>query len=51
MNRGAVLEAVDAFALTLDRFKAMISAKDGKGLEEHFDRCRRTRAALLKMKR
>jgi len=50
MNREALLEAVDAFGDTLDRFKAMISAKDGKGLEDHFDRCRRTRAALLKKK-
>jgi len=48
MNREALLEAVDSFALTLDKFKAMISAEDGKGLEEHFDQCRRTRASLLK---
>jgi len=26
----------------------MISTEDGKGLEEHFDQCRRTRANLLK---
>ncbi len=51
MNRGALLEAVEAFARTLDGFKAMISAGDGKGLEEHFDRCRRTRAALLEGKK
>jgi prephenate dehydrogenase len=47
MNREALLEAVDSFALTLDKFRAMVSAEDGKGLEEHFDRCRRTRASLL----
>ena len=51
MNREALLEAVDSFALTLDKLKAMISAEDGKGLEEHFDQCRRTRASLLKKKK
>jgi prephenate dehydrogenase len=51
MNREALLEAVEAYARTLDRFKAMISAGDGKGLEEHFDQCRRTRAELLEMKK
>ena len=51
MNREALLQAVDSFALTLDKFKAMISAEDGKGLEEHFDQCRRTRASLLKKKK
>ena len=51
MNREALLEAVDSFALTLDKFKAMISAEDGKGLEEHFDQCRRTRASLLEKKK
>lgn len=50
MNREALLEAVDSFAATLDRFKALISAKNGKGLEEHFDQCRRVRADLLKNK-
>jgi len=48
MNREALLEAVDSFALTLEKFRAMISTEDGKGLEEHFDQCRRTRASLLK---
>lgn len=51
MNREALLEAVDSFALTLDKLKALISAKDGNGLEEHFDQCRRTRADLLKKKK
>jgi prephenate dehydrogenase len=51
MNREALLEAVDAFAITLDKFRAMISAEDGKGLEEHFDQCRRTRADLLEKKK
>jgi prephenate dehydrogenase len=47
MNREALLEAVDTFALTLDKFRGMVSAADGKGLEEHFDQCRHTRASLL----
>ena len=51
MNREALLDAVDAYALTLDKFRDMISAKDGKGLEEHFDRCRRVRADLLEKKK
>jgi prephenate dehydrogenase len=51
MNREALLEAVDSFGLTLDKFRAMISAQDGKGLEEHFDQCRRTRANLLEKKK
>lgn len=51
MNRDAVLAAVDSFALTLDAFRAMIAARDGRGLEEHFDRCRQTRAALLEKKK
>jgi len=51
MNREALMAAVEGFALTLDRFKALISAKDGKGLEEHFDQCRRIRADLLKTKK
>jgi prephenate dehydrogenase len=50
MNRDALMEAVESFSLTLDRFRAMISAKNGAGLENHFDQCRRTRADLLKMK-
>jgi prephenate dehydrogenase len=48
MNREALLEAVESFSLTLDRFKALISEKDGQGLEEHFVQCRKTRADLLK---
>ncbi len=48
MNREALLEAVDSFVLTLDKFRAMVSAEDGKGLEAHFDQCRRARASLLK---
>jgi prephenate dehydrogenase len=51
MNRKALLEAVDSYALTLDKFRTMISAGDGKGLEEHFDQCRRTRAGLLEKKK
>lgn len=51
MNRDALTAAVEAFALTLDRFKALISEKDGKGLEEHFDECRRIRTDLLKSKK
>lgn len=50
MNRDALMEAVESFSLTLDKFRAMISTRDGPGLENHFDRCRRTRADLLKMK-
>jgi prephenate dehydrogenase len=47
MNREVLLEAVESFAFTLNRFKAMIAAKDGPGLEEHFARCRRARSELL----
>jgi prephenate dehydrogenase len=50
MNRDALLEAVDSFSRTLDEFRTMISAKNGTGLEHHFDQCRRARADLLKMK-
>jgi prephenate dehydrogenase len=50
MNREALMVAVDSFSRTLDRLKELISAKDGKGLEEHFNHCRRTRADLLKTK-
>jgi prephenate dehydrogenase len=48
MNRESLLEAIESFALTLETFKALISEKDAKGLEEHFDRCRRTRADVKK---
>jgi prephenate dehydrogenase len=48
MNREALLEAVESFALTLDKFRKMIAEDDGPGLEEHFARCRRTRSDLLK---
>jgi prephenate dehydrogenase len=48
MNREALLEAVESFALTLNRFRAMISTKDGPGLEAHFAQCRQTRSELLK---
>ncbi len=51
MNREALLVAIDSFARTLERFRALISAKDGKGLEEHFVECRRVRADLLKKKK
>ncbi len=50
MNREALLAAVDSFARTLDRFRELIAAEDGKGLEEHFVECRRVRAGLLKRK-
>jgi prephenate dehydrogenase len=48
MNRDALMEAVESFSLTLDRFKALISEKDGQGLADHFSQCRRIRADLLK---
>jgi prephenate dehydrogenase len=48
MNRDFLLDAVEAYALTLDKLKELILAKDGKGLEEHFAQCRKTRADLLK---
>jgi len=51
MNREALLEAVESFAHSLDKFKEMISRGDGPGLEDHFTQCRRTRADLLKTAR
>ena len=48
MNRDALMEAVESYTLTLDRFKALISEKDGQGLADHFAQCRRVRADLLK---
>jgi prephenate dehydrogenase len=51
MNRDALLEAIESYALTLDKLKELILAKDGKGLEEHFAQCRKTRADLLKTKK
>jgi prephenate dehydrogenase len=47
MNRESLMAAVDSFSTTLERFKALISAGDGRGLEEHFARCKQTRAQLL----
>jgi prephenate dehydrogenase len=51
MNRDALLEALESYALTLDKLKELISAKDGQGLEEHFAQCRKTRADLLKVRK
>jgi prephenate dehydrogenase len=48
MNREALLEAIASYAHTLKELEAMVSAGDGKGLEEHFARCKETRAGLLK---
>jgi prephenate dehydrogenase len=48
MNRDALLEALESYALTLDKLKELILAKDGKGLEEHFAQCRLARADLKK---
>lgn len=48
MNRESLLEAIDSFALTLDRFKALIAEQDGTGLEERFDRCRQIRGDVKK---
>lgn len=48
MNRDALMEAVESFSLTLERFKVLISEKDGQGLADHFAQCRRVRADLLK---
>ena len=49
MNRDALLEALESYALTLDKLKELISARDGPGLEELCARCRKTRADLLKV--
>jgi prephenate dehydrogenase len=51
MNREALLEAVASYARILKELEAMISAGDGKGLEEHFAQCRQTRAGLLENKK
>lgn len=51
MNREALLKAVASYARTLKELEAMISAGDGKGLEEHFAQCRRIRAGLLNHKK
>jgi prephenate dehydrogenase len=48
MNRDALMEAVESFSLTLDKFKALISERDGQGLADHFTQCRSVRADLLK---